>query len=523
MKEKLVFARKASGLVKAMTWRDILIIAISAPAGSGILYYSVSTASEFPGASVALSFLIGMIVFLPVVFLAGVGSGMISRSGSLFILISRVVDPTVSYCAAFLYFFGYSLAVGVVAYVVSSVIGGVIVVAGIASDASSLSAVGKKLQTPLWQTLSAVLILALVWWGTMAGVRVFRNLMRILFLITMLSFVASVAYFLTTSTGSAEQSFNSVWGADLFQKIIALAHQMDWESPAFSWSETIKALLIVVWSFGGIELISNASGEVRQTGRSLLKGFMAAWVGLGALYAILAYAVYRPFGQFIGAYDFLWDNHRESLQEIMPNAVDPSVPFYISSIVSSPLLGVVIASGISLWLLTTMLPYFFAPSRVLFALAMDRAIPSMFAGVRQKTGAPTWATHATLVVAAIGVLFSLLDVQVVLGTILFAVFFVFWLYGLSALLLPYRCPAIYENSPIKATIGGIPLVSIVGLIAFGVGWFLIFFTVRSMSPSVCITTAVIMVLGLAVYFWQYLKSKKLGVDLDKVYSEIPPV
>ncbi len=82
MKDNLVFTRKTSGLVKGLSWKDILILVISAPAGSGILYYSVSTASTYPGGNIGLSFLIGMALFIPLLYLAALNASMIPNSGS---------------------------------------------------------------------------------------------------------------------------------------------------------------------------------------------------------------------------------------------------------------------------------------------------------------------------------------------------------------------------------------------------------------------------------------------------------
>jgi amino acid transporter len=153
---------------------------------------------------------------------------------------------------------------------------------------------------------------------------------------------------------------------------------------------------------------------------------------------------------------------------------------------------------------------------------MDRAIPEKLANIDPKNGAPTWATHLTALFAIAGVLLSLLDVKVVLGTISFSVFFLLWLYGLSAMLLPYRRPDIYEKSPIKLKFLGLPLITVLGFFTFAIGWFIIFFTAKEITTPIAITLVSIMTAGMALYFVQQSKNIKKGIDIPQIYSQIPP-
>jgi amino acid transporter len=84
------FTRQASGLVKGLSWLYVLIITISAPTGSGILYYSVNMQTAHPGGSVGLAFVIGLALFLPICYLVANMAAGIPRAGSLYVGISRV-------------------------------------------------------------------------------------------------------------------------------------------------------------------------------------------------------------------------------------------------------------------------------------------------------------------------------------------------------------------------------------------------------------------------------------------------
>ena len=522
MDESLVFTRKSSGLVKGLNWWDIFVIVISAPAGSGILYYSVSTKSAFPGGGVWLSFLIGMVLVFPVIYIAAVSSAMIPRSGSPYILISRVISPAIGFIAASLFFVGYTLSVGVVAFVVTQVLGGILVQAGQAAGAGGLQRFGEALQVPGWSTLGGVILVFLTWALVLRGIKVFRATMRILFFATVGAALVTVVYFfLVPSLGGADTLFNRTWGANTYQDIMALAASKGWTAPLFSWNATLDLLLVVLFSYGGLELISYAGGEVSQPKGKPIKGYLMGWWCLALVYTVIAFSVSYAFGPFLDAYDLLFQKFPQDLGTIMP-AISPSVPFYISSVIPNPWIACLISISLCLWLVNTMVPYFFSPSRLIFALAMDRAIPPSMADVNERTGAPTKASHLTLVFALAGVLLNLLGVGIVLGTILFCALFVYWLYGLSAALLPFTRRDLYKESPIQSSFAGVPNLTWAGLLCFGVGWFVIFVAVRQLTADVSVFLAVLMAVTLGIYVFQLLVNQRLGIDVTKIYNQLPP-
>ncbi len=517
----IVFTRNASGLVRELSWWDVFIISISAPAGSGILYYSVSTASSYPGGSVGLAFLIGMAMFLPICLVAAILSTAMPRSASLYVSISRFVDPTIAYIAGLLFFIGQSIAAGVLGHIIMRVIGGILVSSGMAGGNVFMKDFGAALQTPLWSIVGGILWVLLFWGITLSGAKPFKNVMRIAFAIPALATLIAIIYFLFSSPESATAAFNQSWGADAFQKVLNAAKENGWVISKFSWSATFGLLLVVAWAFNGIEMASYAGGEIKTPKKSMVRGFMWGWFTVGLMYIILAFAVFRPFGSFIGAYDFLLNNHPEVLKTIMPK-ISTSVPFFLLSLLKNSWFGILIAIGMALWFANCILPVFLSTSRLVFALAMDRAVPEWMANINQKTGAPTWATHLTAILAIGGVFFSIFNVKVVLGTLMFSTLFIFWLYGLSAMLFPYRRPDIYEKCPIKAKILGVPLITLAGFLTFGVGWFFLFITSREISIPVAVVLSILIFIGMILYIYQYAKNRRNGVDISKIYSEIPP-
>lgn len=522
MEEKgIVFTRSASGLVRELSWWDVFIISISAPAGSGILYYSVSTASTYPGGSVGIAFLIGMTLFLPICLVAAILSTAMPRSASLYVSVSRFVDPSIAYISGFLFFIGQSIVAGVLGHIIMKVIGGILVSSGTAGGNTAIKDIGIILQTPWGGIIGGILWVILFWGITIAGARPFKHVMRIIFALPAIATIIAIIYFLLSTPAGAKAAFDFSWGTDAFQKILDGAKQYGWTIPKYSWSATFGLLLVVAWAYNGIEMASYAAGEVKSSRKSMMRGFMWGWVAVGVLYIVLAFSVYRPFGSFIGAYDFLLNKHPDVLKTIMPQ-ISTSVPFFVLSLMKNSWLGILVALGMALWFANCIPPIFLSTSRLVFALAMDRAIPEKLANVSPKTGAPTWATHLTAILAIGGVFFSIFDVKVVLGTIMFSTLFIFWLYGLSGMLFPYRRPDIYDKCPIKTRIFGVPLITIAGFLTFAVGWFFLFISAREITVSVAIVLSLLLFLGMIFYVWQYTKNRSKGIDISKIYSEIPP-
>ena len=122
--EMLDTPRRTSGLVRHLTVADVVLMVVATPAASGIVYYSVSKAAVYPGGSVWLAFLIGMILFLPICIVVAAGSAAAPRAGGLYVFVSRVLGPRLGFVAAMLFFFGYSLTIGVLGGIVVRLLSG---------------------------------------------------------------------------------------------------------------------------------------------------------------------------------------------------------------------------------------------------------------------------------------------------------------------------------------------------------------------------------------------------------------
>jgi hypothetical protein len=86
----------------------------------------------------------------------------------------------------------------------------------------------------------------------------------------------------------------------------------------------------------------------------------------------------------------------------------------------------------------------------------------------------------------------------------------------------------YEHSPAKIEVGGIPLVSIAGAVTLlgEIGTAVIYFFYPALGlPNVATTAAVLLIplaIGLAIFLVAKVVRQREGIDINAVYRAIPP-
>lgn len=518
MGEEVVFARKASGLVRELTFQDVFIWAFAAQAASGWTFYSVRMAYQYPGCDPFLSFLIVSILMAPLAIVVAMLCMTMPRAGGGYIWVSRVISPTIGFWAAWIMVVGWVLVVGVIGYIVMGLIGGALIMGGVAGLGPVFISAGEALGTPLYQVIGAIILIVIIWAITISGLRLSLWLERIFTYIPLIASAISL-YYLVAMAPHAPELFNSMWGANAYQRIIDAARANGWGFPSFSMDATLASLVVPLWAWGQFDSIAYVSGEVKSPTKTFKYAFIPGYLFCMFLYCFAAWSVYNAYGNFVGAYVFLFNKHPDVLKQIMP-AVTPSVPFLAGSLTGNAWIGMIISLFTCFWYLNSMLPFFLVCSRVLFALAFDRAIPEKFSEVNAR-GSPTWATHMSAIWAIVGVFLAYAGLTAAVG-LDYTVYNFFWLYGLVALLLPYWKPEIYKRSPIQWTIGGIPVISIVGAFSIAIGFISIFLMIMAFSTLNAIVISIIITIGCIIYAWKQHQNVKKGIDVSKIYSEIPP-
>lgn len=515
------FNREKSGLVKEIKWYDVTFMSIAAPAASGILYYSVNMQANFPGGNLSLAFALGMLAFLPIVILLSMLASTMPRAGSLYVVVSRIVSPHLGYLGAALYIIGQALVAGILGNIIMNILGGILITAGTIYKMGAILEMGNTFSSKMGNLIGGIIWVLFFWFISLKGMKVFNKFMRIFFWIPLISCCIIILYVTILPSSSVVEIFNGYWGAGSYQNIINSANQNGMPGMSFSFSQTLGLFLIVIWSYNGIEMAAYAGSEIQSPGKSIIKGFFWGWLGVGLLYIVLSFIIPYKLGGLIPALDYLSEHN---LLQGNLAGISPSVPFYFMSISKSPLFGLIISLFIVLWFANSIPPDFLATSRITFSLAMDRSIPSSLAKVKQPFAVPTNAIHLVALIAIAGVVLQTYNVNVVISTTMFCAFFIFWLYGFAGIILPYKMPHLLEDSPLNIYIGRIHLMSILGCFTFFFGWFFIFITLRDIVNNyvIMLILASLMLLIIAIYLYQNNKNKDEHINIDDIYSQLPP-
>ena len=177
---------------------------------------------------------------------------------------------------------------------------------------------------------------------------------------------------------------------------------------------------------------------------------------------------------------------------------------------------------------------FLSSTRVIFAAAFDRLLPEKVAEVEPRTRTPIYALMLMVIPSLlVSALFAwnIFNFQTLTlcSTLVIAVTYL----GstIAAILLPWIKPDLYNASPIaKYKIAGIPLITIAGVIFGGFLVFLLYqwlidpnglYGIGISNTSSVIYMLAMYLLALAIYLGFKWYRKSQGIDIDKIYEEIP--
>ena len=170
-------------------------------------------------------------------------------------------------------------------------------------------------------------------------------------------------------------------------------------------------------------------------------------------------------------------------------------------------------------------------SRCVFAWSFDRLVPAYFARVSDKSKQPVTALAAALIIALILLaLEANVNVFTYIGASYFMVMINIFIVCIAGMVFPYVRKDMFEQMPLKARVGGIPVLSIISLIgALLMAWTgTSYFTNPDYMASFGITQTMIgfgvfvWVLAFAIYFVSRAYNKRRGVDLGIAFKQIPP-
>jgi amino acid transporter len=537
--EKPIFVRKASGLVREMDLKDIILWnSVAAGIGLGEISFLVPMyLGIVPGANFYLGGILAIIGGLIINAIYAHFLSAMPRSGGEYVFLSRLTHPLIGF------FFSFSMAMlWLLAYAINMQFSASLFVPFVGVFTGGVD--------PFWTTSTGLFILSFVMSFIAIAVAIagMRTYIKYQLVITAISFIAMILFIGVLisigSTANFKSTFNNFATSyypgvtDPYQYIMDEAVAAGYALPSAA-PPSIGANLgmMVIFGFAGLltcaTFSSFVAGEMKraESGKRQMAGMMGGLLLNGILALLLSGLLMTVVDRdFLGALGWIQFNKPEIFKLPTPLL---GTPFNLFSWFAHP--AVVIIIDLALWLLalTWAIMDLIVLSRLMFAWSFDRLLPSGITHVSDRFRTPTYAIGISWI---IGILFgglSLFVTQILafLSAAAWLVFTVFIAVGLTAIFFPFAKKKLYESMPMKFNIGPIPVLSILGLLAVII--FGLMASVYFWGPEYAAAAGVwdINTTGILVFFYivailiyvvAYLYWKSKGIDLSLAFKEIPP-
>lgn len=526
-----IFTRDATGLTRQLSAWDALGVILS---GIGLLFVFNAiglTEGEYPGANPIATPVFGFILVLPLVAMYVLFAIAFPRTGGDYVWVSRILHPLVGFFTNFtitiisISFVG-SIGTAVTGWALAEElydVGKLQNNAGLISLASSI----QSTQTEFWISVVFIILAGLL---VAASTKWSAGFMKYWTYLSWAIGAIFVATVLAAGAGTFAANFNHLSGSNV-TAVVSAGQAMG--APAgipspFS-SATVYAGALGLLGYLAFNYSAYFASEVKRNTRSQIFAQFGA-VTIFMIFSVIMIAVmYLGEGPSLAnALSVLWISGSSSYPYInLPMGSGLSMfwntniglvsLFNISFIIASFALGVSIL---------------FTISRNMFAWSFDRVTPSALADVNPRTGTPI---KAVIVMTIIGLFFAYSTNYLIglLGEIFSygtaGIFIAFLFVAIAAIVFPYRRKDLFATAtpPSNKKIGGVPLITIVGVISFISSVIVIYALVKPVANGTFSTVffegiVPTFIVGAIIYAISYFVRKREGIDLSLIQREIPP-
>jgi APA family basic amino acid/polyamine antiporter len=555
-RKQTIFVRQATGLVRSMSWVDLIFLNVVSFGGAWSIIYALVYAPYY-GGDPAVSLLLtapGILALLGVYYIFNTS---MPRSGGDYVYTSRVLHPALGFAANFV---GYALFlwfwIGDAASVfTSNGIYQTLSVYGSLTHASWTGSLSSLFSTSVNNFAIGVVALLVFAAIVIFSPRLYFRIQNVLMSIAIASLAIIVILLLVALANPAgfQQDFNSYannLGANLtpnaYQNLTASGAANGTSPSPLNWQGDFLLIplwfTVLFWVF-----VSNyLGGETKQVNSTAKKALFGSF----AIIFIATLAILE-IGYYALGYNFLIGAANVYYSGSSVLGAPPNLTLFAGILANNPILvlflGIGIVSGFMLVAPQSMI----LMSRILFAYSFDRVAPSWLSDVNQRFSTPVKAVVVALAGAIVMLAFlsglvggvsgsfqsTALALYTWAGLATIGLTFVF--VSISAILFPYRRKSLYEvSSTVKRKIAGVPVISWLGIVSLvyclaTVLWYSydqVFYlfpcsptNVTSCDYNYYLISVIALFFGAIGYYFairSYRMSK--GVPFNLAFSEIPP-
>lgn len=520
-----MFVRNATGLVREVSPLSAATFNIYAGAPGLTLAVSVFwVLAAYPGAHIISAYwltgLIALVVALPFAFL----STAMPRSGGDYVLVSRSLAPPFGIASSLGLWIGVSLVNGfnAISGIKLAVIPGLATI-GYVSGHESWVNFADTISSDGWVFfLSAVMILIAIGLAALR-LRLAMRIQIVCFTLGILGILIATITMFVVGTGTFASRFDALGGAGAYQHVLQSATVV---GSGASWTNTLPAIgaLASVLPFTWWSVAY--AGEIRSARTWRNAGTMTiSLLAFVLLLTIATLAMYSMVGDH-----FLAASNELSGTADYPKEVAPYWWAFTAVASKSMTLTIFLVVTMFLWFQILLWVNLAPIMRGLFAWSFDGLLPQRVASVSRRSAVP-YVSLAIVTVINLACLawanladsfFTLLAAGIFLLTMPMI------LAGAGAALLPFINREIWKRSPLPITVGGVPLLTIIGVLGLLGGAFIASILLAFPGLGIASRTNALLAMlgcfigGFVVYWIARTVRRSQGVDIALNYREIPP-
>jgi basic amino acid/polyamine antiporter, APA family len=528
-----VFSRPASGLIRVAGSTDVFIYNVGlVSVGIAIALNQYYGPSLYQGAGVWLATLLAALgmLFVSVTFYCY--ANVFPRSGGVYVFLSRATSPPVAFIL--------SLVETVVLLYYAAFAASLIVTVGLSSFFATVGSVAAN-QTLIGWAASVATPAGTFWIGTLVlvlagvllatGTRRYFSVQKVLFVVAVLGTLILIAVLLLGSRGHFAANLSRLAKLD-YDGVLATARQNGFTTRSFDFGQSVKFL---VWPLlpllGAVQSVA-LGGEIKRVRRSQLIGMLGAVIATGLLIALFDGLAAKSFGyNFQGAIGF---NSLNGVANGSTEATVGAAPWFTvlaGILTGNVVLAVIIMATFVAWI------WFWIPAelayttRTMIAWSFDRLAPDRLGYVGERLHTPVVAIGLSTA-GSVVFMWLIAYKSIALLSLIEALLVAWGVAMAAAVVFPSRRRGFYDASPVRWTVGGVPVMSIAGGVAtlffVYVGYLLWndpiaagpMFTLHHLSREFWIVLAIVL-FGVAWFVGTKLYRRRQGIDIDLAFRQIP--
>lgn len=500
---------------------------------AGVAAISLSLAGMLPFSHIAglwpESSLMGILVFALIAgmllsYVYAVIGALVKRSGSDYILSSRVFNGSLAFACSLVFVVFCSFMSGYALALIPQSVLQVFLTAGInLLGGQSLGEVARTLSRPQTMVLIGTVCTVIAYFSMLVSQKTF---FRILLAGLILGLVGWACIFLSINTapaGSFAENWDVVMGYGNFNQVIPTATSLGMKANQAPGLLAPTGMLVGLWIFIGSLLPAHFAGELKKPEHNLLP---ASWTGIILVGIIILTGVtllqQAVSPEWLSAQSYLSRAGNYSGKTM------PIITFYAAILLRSlPLMSVILVAW-AYTLINLAQIFIFSASRIMLAWADDGLLPRGMNYIHPRLRSPLLTMLAAAVMAQFGMVYVLLG-----GTGLNIPFF-----ASLAILLPVAAATVFPfirkdwfaTSPgfVRLKIGPLPVITMAGAIALGCLVWVVISSFLPGSPFLVFGATQVLIVGVLLggVIWYYLRRlylQKKGICLDEALKSLPKI